>query len=285
MNNNKIILLTGATSGIGKATAMSLAREGYRLVFTARNESKAEQTREEIIRNSGNQNIQYLIGDLSLQSDVRKVADEFRSGHDHLDILINNAGGYFHTRKTTGDGFEYTFALNHLGYFSLTLRLLDLMRKSPSARIVNVASEASRYGHMDFGDLMAEKKYSGIKAYCQSKLANLLFTYELDRRLTGTGITVNALHPGTVNTNFAKNTGGFAGFLVRLYTSFVRSAEKGAETVIYLAESGEVGGISGKYFYDRKEIKSLKESYDLTVAGRLWEKSLELTYLVREEKE
>ncbi len=273
------ILISGATSGIGKAAAFSLAPDGYRIVFIARNESRARSTREELIEKSGNENIEFLLGDLSEVSGVKNIADEFKSRFDRLDILVNNAGGYFHRRKTTSDGYEYTFALNHLSYFELTLLLMDPLRKSGNARIVNVASEAARTGHINFDDLMMKKKYSGIRAYCQSKLANLIFTYELARRLKGTGITVNAIHPGAVRTNFGNDVEGIFRFLFRLYIPFMRTPEKGAETMVYLARSPEIEGVTGKYFHDLKEIRSSRESHDSSVSERLWKKSLELTKL------
>ncbi len=275
----KTILITGATSGIGKAALMTLAIDGCRIVFTARDESKAQETLDNIINDSGNVDIHYLIGDLSCLSGVRKIADEYKSRFDRLDILINNAGGYFHRKKMTEDGYEYTFALNHLAYFSLTLLLMELIKKSTPARIINVASEASRPGHIDFDDLMGEKKYSGVKAYCQSKLANLLFTYELDRKLKGKNITINAVHPGAVRTNFGNDAEGLHRFLFNLYVPFMRKPEKGAETIVYLVRSPVLEGISGAYFHDKKEIKSNKKSYDLQVASRLWKKSVELTGL------
>ena len=275
----KTILITGATSGIGLSTLRTMAGENYRIVFTARNETKAQRTLDRISRESGNDKIHYIIGDLSEGSGVKNVADEFKSHYDRLDILINNAGGYFHEKMKTSEGYEYTFALNHLAYFGLPLLLMDVMKKSQPARIINVASEASRYGHIDFEDLMANKKYSGVKAYCQSKLANLLFTYELARKLDGAGITVNAVHPGAVRTNFGHTATGVKRFLFNLYVPFMRTPEKGAETVIYLAESEDVKGVSGKYFHDKKEISSIRESYDPEIARRLWKKSLDLTHL------
>ncbi len=277
--SDKVILITGGTSGIGRASLQALAADANRIVFTARDEAKAKETLDNIVNDSGNEEIQYIIGDLSVQSGVRKVAEEFKSRFERLDVLINNAGGYFHNRMSTGDNFEYTFALNHLAYFALSLLLLEMIEKSVPARIINVASEASRTGHIDFDDLMAERKYDGIRAYCQSKLANLLFTYELDRKLKGRNITVNAVHPGSVRTNFGNDAKGVYRFFFNLYIPFMRKPEKGAETVIYLARSTSVEGESGKYFKDKKEIRSNKESYDREVASRLWKKSMELTGL------
>jgi NAD(P)-dependent dehydrogenase (short-subunit alcohol dehydrogenase family) len=194
-----------------------------------------------------------------------------------LDVLVNNAGGIFSPRRESEDGIEYTFALNHLAYFLLTNLLLDLLKSGGRSRVVNVSSDAHTAGHIDFDDLVGMKRYFAQRAYAQSKLANVLFTYELARRIEGDGVTVNAVHPGVVRTNFGSTASTSFRLVVKMVGPFMRSPEKGAETVIYLASSKDVEGVTGKYFYDKKEIRSIRESYDLNVAKRLWETSEELT--------
>jgi len=272
----KTALVTGANSGIGKVTALALARMGAHVVMLCRNRDRGEAAQKEIIQESGNEKVDLMICDLSDMDSVHAFANDFFLRYNRLDVLVNNAGGYFDRRIVTVDGYEYTFAMNHLGHFLLTNRLLDLIRHSAPARIINVSSNAHQAGHIRFNDLMAEKRYMGWRAYSQAKLANVLFTYELDRRLKGSGVTVNAVHPGFVNTNFANNTYSFVRPMVRFAQWFARSPEKGAETSIYLASSPEVEGISGKYFIDKKERRSNRESYDQEIARRLWDVSEDL---------
>jgi len=272
----KTVLVTGANSGVGKATALALARMGAHVVMLCKNKERGEAAQKEIISDSGSSNVDLMICDLSEMDSEHAFVNDFLLRYNRLNVLVNNAGGYFDRRIATADGYEYTFAANHLGHFLLTNRLLDLIKHSVPARIINVSSNAHQTGHIRFDDLMAEKRYMGWRAYSQVKLANILFTYELDRRLTGTGVTANAVHPGFVNTNFANNTYPFIRPLVRLAQCFARSPEKGAETSIYLASSHEVEGISGKYFFDKKERRSNRESYDEGVAKRLWDISEDL---------
>jgi len=272
----KTVLVTGANSGIGKVTALALARMGSHVVMLCKNKERGEAAHKEIIQVSGNSNVDLMICDLSDMDSVHAFANDFLLRYNRLDVLVNNAGGYFDRRIMTPDGYEYTFAANHLGHFLLTNRLIDLIRHSAPARIINVSSNAHQTGHIRFNDLMGEKRYIGWMAYSQAKLANILFTYELDRRLTGTRVTANAVHPGFVNTNFANNTYSFIRPLVRLAQCFARSPEKGAETSIYLASSPEVEGISGKYFFNKKERRSNRESYDKEIARRLWDVSEDL---------
>jgi retinol dehydrogenase-14 len=272
----KVVLVTGGTSGIGRAAALELASQGATLVFTYRDKTRGEKTLAEIMQATGNGDVHMLDLDLASLASVRKAADGFRKEFSRLDVLINNAGGYFGYRKTTAEGYEYTFGVNHLGHFLLTNLLKDLLVSS-RARIINVSSEAQRTGQIHFDDLMLEESFTGFRAYAQAKLANILFTYELDRRWEGTGITVNAAHPGAVNTNFGNESKPFFRFLMKLGKPFLKSPAKGADTIVYLASSPEVEGVSGKYFAYRKEIRSNRESYDREIWKRLWEVSEKLT--------
>lgn len=207
------------------------------------------------------------------------MAEEISSRYPKVDVLVNNAGGIHPTRTVTVDGIETTFAVNHLAYFLLANLLLAHLKASPAARIVNVTSQAHRYGRMFFDDLGLEKRFNPMMSYAQSKLANILFTYELARQLQGTSVTANTLHPGGVRTNFGKELTGIAGFVFKHMGFVMRPPQKGAETVIWLASSDEVEGVTGKYFLDKKEIRSSKISYDVDVARRLWQVSAELTGL------
>jgi NAD(P)-dependent dehydrogenase (short-subunit alcohol dehydrogenase family) len=275
---NKICLVTGATAGIGKVTAQALAEQGAKVVLVSRNKEKCALTVSEIKNQTGNKDVDFIASDLSSQKEIYKLAEEFIKTHSHLDILVNNAGAVFTSREVSPDGFEMTFALNHLNYFLLTNLLINQLKKSPAARIVNVSSMAHESGQINFDDLQGERRYSGWGAYCQSKLANVLFTYELARRLASTKITTNALHPGVVGTNFGSNNSGFMAMFVRLYLRlFSISDKEGAQTSIYLASSPEVENVSGKYFVKRKIRNSSSASHNKDVALRLWQVSLELT--------
>jgi NAD(P)-dependent dehydrogenase (short-subunit alcohol dehydrogenase family) len=271
----RICLVTGATGGIGKATALGLARLGATLVLVTRDPRRGDATVAEIKQQTGNDALDYLTADLASQQSIRQLADEFKGKYRHLHVLINNAGGVF-PRTYTVDGLEKTFALNHLAYFLLTELLLDVLKASAPARIVSVSSEAERGGKINFDDLQSHKRYSAMSAYSQSKLANIMWTYELARRLEGTGVTANCLHPGAVTTSFG-NSIPLMNWVYRLGGRFMRTPEKGAETVIYLASSPEVEGVTGKYFQDCKPIKSVPRSYDREDARRLWQVSAELT--------
>src|SRR5262245_10820249 len=273
----KICLVTGANSGIGKATATALADKGASVIMVCRDIRKGEAARAEICRKTENESVHLLIADLSQRRDIKRVAGEVRAEYPKLHVLINNAGAWNSDRLMTADGFETTWAVNHLAYFLLTMELLDLLKDSTPARIVNLASDWHKLGHIDFDDPQLEHSYGGSKAYGQSKLANVIFTYELARRLQGTGITVNCVHPGGVNTNFFTGLKGLTGFVTRLNRPLMRSPEKGAETVVWFATSPEVEEITGKYFFDCHEIKSSRESYDPEVARKLWEISERMT--------
>src|SRR5829696_7949288 len=245
----KICLITGATSGIGKATAMGLANMGASVVMVGRDQGKGEAVMAEIKEKCTNASVDLMLADLSSQEEIRRLAGEFKEAYPRLDVLINNAGLFRSKRITTAEGLETTFAVNHLAYFLLTKLLLDVLKASASSRIVNVSSGDHNNGAIDFDDLQGEKGYKGAKAYSQSKLADVLVTYELARRLEGTGITANCLHPGAgVRTNFGSGVSGVFGLIVRALRPFMISPEKGAETSIYLASSPEVEGLSGRYF-------------------------------------
>jgi NAD(P)-dependent dehydrogenase (short-subunit alcohol dehydrogenase family) len=276
--NGKICLVTGGTNGIGKATARALAGMGAMVIIVGRDAQKTSKVVKEIRAASGNLRVGSMLADLSSQHDVRRLADEFKSKYSHLHVLINNAGGFFMRRQISVDGIEMTFALNHLASFLLTNLLLDTIQASAPARIINVSSNAHTSGKIDFDNLQGERNYSP-RAYDNSKLANILFTMELARRLEGTGATVNALHPGFVATGFAKNSGRVIAFLVSIFTPLVaRSPAKGAETSIYLASSPSVEGITGRYFYDSHVVPAAPQASDMVVARKLWDVSAEMVH-------
>ncbi|MCX6225123.1 MAG: SDR family oxidoreductase [Bacteroidia bacterium] len=274
---NKIILITGANSGIGKATATALAEMGAHVVMMCRDLVKGEKARQEVVRISRNNQVDLMQCDLASLASIRKFAAEFNAKYPRLDVLINNAGIFTDKRMETADGFEYQIGVNHLGHFLLTQLLLDLLKKSSPSRIINVSSGAHFGGRIDFNDIHLQQKYSGWKSYAQSKLANILFTYELAHRLNGTGVSVNCLHPGFVNTRFAFDRNSEKpNWMMKLMKPFTIQPAEGAETSVYLAASPEVEGISGKYFVKRKEKASSKASYDLVVAEKLWNISMVL---------
>ncbi len=273
----KTVLVTGANQGIGKASAVELARCGAKVVLVCRNETKGKAALEEVRAQAKGQPPELLVADLASLADVRRVAGDFRKGHDTLDVLLNNAGLIVPTRRTTVDGIEETFAVNHLAPFVLTSELLPLLRATPSSRIVNVSSEAHRRGKMHFDDLELAKGYGSFKAYSQSKLANILFTYELSRRLDGTGVTANCLHPGVIGSGFGQTYKGVFSVLVKIAKPFLLSPEEGARTSVYLASSPEVAGVTGNYFDKCKPVRSNAVSYDEASWSRLWEVSEAMT--------
>ncbi|CAN5689467.1 SDR family oxidoreductase [soil metagenome] len=275
--SGKVCLVTGATAGIGLVTARELARQEATVLISGRNPEKTQATVRQIREQTGNERVDSLLADLSSQAEVRRLAQEFRDRHDRLDVLINNAGAMFMERLESVDGIERTFALNHLAYFQLTNLLLDRLQAASPSRIINVASDAHRGATLDFDDLQGHRRYRGFPAYCRSKLANLLFTYELARRLEGTGITVNALHPGFVATNFFQGNGPI-GWLMRRASGLVAIApEAGARTTIYLATSPEVEGVSGQYFVKQRPVESSPKSKVKAAMERLWRVSEDLT--------
>lgn len=273
---NKTVVVTGATAGIGLVTARELARRGAHLTIISRSAEKCARVAEEIKADTGNLQVEYIAADLSVKEEVHRAAYDFKKRHPRLDVLINNAGGVFMSRLLSKDGIEMTFALNHLGYFLLTQLLLDVIKTSAPSRIVNVACDSHRGAKINFDDIQSTKNYSGYGAYSRSKMCNLLFTYELARRLEGTGVTVNALHPGFVASDFGKNNGALMRVILKLLSPVARSTNDGASTSIYLATSREVDGVSGKYFVDTREIASDPNSYDQAAAEKLWNLSLEM---------
>ena len=277
--SGRVSLVTGATSGIGKAAAEELAKLGATVVVVGRNDQKCATTMEQIGRTTGSSSIEYLLADLSSQSEVRRLAQEFEAKYSSLDVLINNAGAIMLSRRYSVDNIEMTFALNHLAYFLLTNLLTDRLMASPAARVVNVSSGAHKGAQIDFDDLQGGRRYNGLRAYGSSKLANLLFTYELARRLKGTSATANALHPGLVATNLLANNGRIGALLKLLLGLKGTSPQKGAQTVVYLAGSPEVTGVTGQYYVGQKAVQSSRASYDTAAARRLWEVSAELTAL------
>ena len=275
---NKVTIITGGTNGLGKATAFELARQGALVTIIGRTPQKCAQVADQIKAASGNP-VEWIAVDLSTPAGVQSAVSQFNERNDHLHILINNAGALFRNLQYTEDGYEMTFALNHLSYFSFTNLLLDKLVSSHPARIINVSSLAhASINKLDLENMQNGRRYNGMIAYSQSKLCNLLFTYELARILKDTGVTVNAVHPGYVNTGFAKNNGPIYRFFIEVGGRlFAKKPLQGAQTMTYLATSNIVDGITGKYFSDFKETTSSKLSYDRTVASGLWQKSLELT--------
>jgi retinol dehydrogenase-12 len=274
----KQVLLTGASRGIGHATALALAKAGANLSLLVRDRAAGEKVIEQIRAASPNVRVDLFVADLSSQKDIRRAAAEYRQKHDRLDVLLNNAGAIYTDRETTVDGYERTFATNHLGYFLLTELLVDLVKKSAPARIVNVASEAHRGQRLDFEDLMFDKRpYRAFGAYGSSKLANILFTRELSKRLDGSGVTANSLHPGVIASGFGKNNKGVFGWVMRNVAGpFLGSAESGARTSVYLAASPEVDGKTGLYFKNSREATPTAAARDAEAAARLWKVSEEL---------
>lgn len=275
----KMCLITGATNGIGKATALALAKMGATVIVVGRSAEKTNVVVNAIRQVSGNAQVEAMLADLSVLAQMRELAAAFKRKYDHLDVLVNNAGAVFFRREESADGIEMTWALNHLSYFLITNLLLDTLQRAPSARIVNVSSDAHEGGKIRFDDLELKRGYSGMAAYGQSKLANIMFTYELARRLKDTKVTANALHPGLVGTGFASNNGVLFKLGISVLKPFMASPERGARTSIYLASSPEVEGVTGKYFVNSKPVRSSPVSYDEAAQRRLWQVSEQMTGL------
>jgi NAD(P)-dependent dehydrogenase (short-subunit alcohol dehydrogenase family) len=269
----KVFLITGANAGIGRAAAERIAAAGGTVVLVCRDRARCDAARREIVTRTGNTRVETAIADLASQREVRHLADEIRTRFGRLDVLINNAGVITKTRELTEDGLERQFAVNHLAPFLLTRLLLPLLTESAPSRIITVASEAHREGRIDFDDLQGARSYRALRAYRQSKLANVLFTRELARRLQGTGVTANALHPGVVVSKLL-----FGGWkIAKLARPFLKTPEEGAETVVYLALSPDVAGVSGQYFIDCRPAEPSRRAQDPEATRRLWEVSEELT--------
>lgn len=280
----KICLVTGATSGVGEVTARTLAQMGAMVIVVGRDSQRGADTLQRIRSVAPTAQVEFMLADLSSLAHVRQLAQEFKRKYSRLNVLVNNAGAWLTRYQESVDGIEMTFALNHLGYFLLTNLLLDTLKTSAPARIINVSSYGHKAGRMNFEDLQFRQRYNGMQAYRQSKLANILFTYELARRLTGTDVTVNALNPGLVATNFGLNNfglnnGWLKSLLRRAFALAAISPEQGAQTSIYLAALPEVEGVTGKYFSNEKEAQSSPASHDRAAAARLWQVSETLTGL------
>ena len=273
----KYCLVTGGTAGIGLATARELVRKGASVTIVGRDAARGDSAVAAIRAATGRDTVDFFAADLSDQRRLRAFATAFRERRPKLDVLINNAGGLFGRRRLSAEGIEMTFALNHLNYFLLTHLLLPSLRAAAPSRIVNVASEAHRGVSLRFVDLQGEVRYNRWLAYKRSKLANLLFTYELSRRLTGQGVTANALHPGFVATDIGVRHAFVPGILWRIGKLAAIGVERGADTSIYLASAPDIAGISGEYFIDCRSARSSKASYDQHAALRVWDVSANLT--------
>jgi NAD(P)-dependent dehydrogenase (short-subunit alcohol dehydrogenase family) len=275
---HKTVVVTGATSGIGRATAVGLAKLDSRLILVGRDAGRAEETVAAIRKATGRKDVEVVRGDFARLAEVRRVAGELLARTEAIHVLVNNAGVTMMKRTTTPDGFETTFAVNHLAYFLLTGLLLPrLVAAAPGARIVNVASDAHRWGALDLDDLQNEREYKPMKVYGQSKTANILFTRELARRLEGSGVTANALHPGAVATRLGRGSGPLYDLLQRAISVFMKSPEQGAETSIHLASAPELAGVNGRYFADKREKEPRPHASDEAIGRRLWLTSEALT--------
>jgi NAD(P)-dependent dehydrogenase (short-subunit alcohol dehydrogenase family) len=282
MLEGKTCLITGSTSGIGKEIAIALAKMKANIVVVGRNKAKCQATVEEIRRNASidtNRNqISYLLADLSSQASIHQLAKEFLDTYESLEILLNNAGVFLSRRLSTVDGIEYTFAVNHLAPFLLTNLIFERIKASTPSRIINTSSVAHRGAHINFDDLQFERRrYTGIEAYRQSKLANILFTKELARRSRASGVTSNCFHPGGVRTNLVQNSPWYYKLIWAIIRPFLVSPKKGADTAVYLASSSELDEISGEYFVNRKPVGLSELADDQDAAARLWKMSEELT--------
>jgi NAD(P)-dependent dehydrogenase (short-subunit alcohol dehydrogenase family) len=274
----KYVLVTGGTGGIGKATAAGLAALGARVGIIGRDQGRAGAAAADIRAATGSRAVDIFAADMSAQTEVRRLAAQVLGTYPRLDVLVNNVGGFWAHRHVTAEGLELTFALNHLAPFLLTNLLLDRLTASAPGRIVTVSSGAHAQGRLDFNDLQGERNYSGQRAYSQSKLANVMFTYQLARRLEGTGVTATAAHPGVVGTSFgAEDRAAHLGIMIRVTRPLMKTPSQGALTPIYLASSLDVEGVTGQYFADRKPKTSSKGSYDTAAAARLWQASAALT--------
>lgn len=275
----KICMVTGATSGLGEVTTRALAAKGATVIVHGRDLVKSETTVRNIKEQTGNSNVEFMLADFSVLSDIHHLAKQFMSRYQRLKVLVNNAGAFFYKRQESVDGIEMTFTVNYLSHFLLTNLLLDTLKASAPSRIINVSSGIHKRANINFEDIQSRRKYSGAGAYGQAKLALVLFTYELARRLEGTGLTVNAVNPGLVATKFGLDGSKVMAFMKRLINVFGQSPEQGAQTIIYLATSPEVENVSGKYFEKKRSVESSKASYDEATAKRLWQMSFKMVGL------
>ena len=268
----KTFLVTGATEGIGKAAARHFARRGADLTLVGRNAQKTEQLVAELRRDTGNPEVHALVGDLSSQAETRAVAAQFLARHQRLDVLVNNAGAVFQDRQVSADGLEKTFALNHLGYFLLTVQLLPLLQATPGARVVSTSSGANAIGKIDLATIATrERGYTAFGAYSDSKLANILFTRELARRLQGSSATANCFHPGWVASGFGLNNQGLGSKLLSVVAPLLaRSPEQGADSLVWLATSPEAARFTGEYFSDRELTRTARRARDSRLGQELW---------------
>jgi NAD(P)-dependent dehydrogenase (short-subunit alcohol dehydrogenase family) len=280
MDKKSIAIVTGANSGMGKVASLEIAKTGANVVMLCRSRERGEKAVNEVRAISGNDSVELMLCDLGSRKSIEEFCSEFKKRYSRLDVLVNNAGVMLPKRRETVDGYELQFGVNYLGHFLLTNLLLDVLIASAPSRIVNTSSMAHKSGKIHFEDINLKKRFSSFRAYSQSKLANILFTYELAERLKGTGVTVNCLHPGVVATGIgADRDKGTASFSNRAMSMLFKSPEKGAETAVYLATSPEVEGVTGKYFCNKRTIPSSKSSYNISDRKRLWDLSEEMTGL------
>jgi NAD(P)-dependent dehydrogenase (short-subunit alcohol dehydrogenase family) len=275
--DGQVIVVTGASSGIGRVSARELAARGAEVVLVCRDAQRGESARQEVAAAATGRPPVLLVADLSSQASIRALADEINKRYPHIDVLLNNAGAMYTRRQITVDGIEETLATNHLAPFLLTHLVRDRLAAAPAARVVTVASRIHVRGAIDFDDLQGQRRYSAMGAYAQAKLGNILFTYELARRLAGTRVTANCLHPGVIASGFGRNTPGLFAVGVRIASLFMKSPETGAATSIHVASSPDVAGLTGTYFVDSRPARSSRASQDAAVAARLWSVSAELT--------
>jgi NAD(P)-dependent dehydrogenase (short-subunit alcohol dehydrogenase family) len=280
MSNDKTTVITGATAGIGKAMAFRLAEQSYPLILVGRNEKKLKTVKSEIHEQTGQEDLWYGVADFAKFKDIRSLSDWLNSEFDQLSLLINNAGLFTTSHQITEDGQEMVFQVNYLSHFLLTNLLFPLLKNADEARIVNVSSGMHKLGTLNFDDLKLQKKFNGVKAYGRSKLANIMFTYELDRKLGKSSISVNAVNPGPVGTKFAsKHSNWFYSLFWGLYKYLIKSADQGAATPLYVATHPDLQHVSGQYFRNKKTKSTSKESYDEQKARKLWEVSTQITGL------
>ena len=273
---DKVCLITGATSGIGKETALALAKEGATIVFTARNPEKGEKVKQELVEATGNENIETMYCNLASLESVRDFVDSFKNKYKNLHVLINNAGIWETKRKESDDGIELNFAVNHLAPFLMTNLLLDMIKSSSPARIINLSSDAHKPAKLNFNDIEGKKSWSSFGSYAQSKLCNILFTKKLSQILAGTGVTVNCVHPGLVSTTLFDKMNSI---LRAVFSLFMISSKRGAQTSIFLATSDDVKDISGEYFSKKKIVTPSKAAQNMENAEKLWEISKRYTGL------